>query len=87
MKLIISPRAEKQLRKLSKIDQIAVARKIKLLAGGQRQKTESLSGYKNIYRIRVGDLRIVYKKTRKLIYIILIHRREEVYRVLKRLLG
>jgi mRNA interferase RelE/StbE len=86
MKIVISARAEKQLKKLSKINQIAIAKKIRRIAVDQLGITKRLSGYKNIYRVRVGDYRIVYKKTSNLIYIILIRDRKDVYRVLKRLI-
>ena len=85
MKLVISPKAEKQLKKLSKINQIAVGKKIRLLAADQSPKLEKLSGFKNIFRIRVGSIRIVFKQTKDQIYIILAHRQKDVYKLLKRL--
>ena len=85
MKLVISPKAEKQLRKLNKIDQIATAKKIRQLASSQNPSFKKLSGYKNIYRIRVGNIRIVFKKTKESTYIILVHHRKDVYKLLKRL--
>lgn len=81
MKVIISPRAEKQLRKLPKFDQIAVAQKIRTLSGG-----EKLSGFPHVYRVRVGMYRIVYYKTSERTTIILIRHRRDVYRLLKELL-
>jgi mRNA interferase RelE/StbE len=86
MKVTLSPRANKQLKKLSKIDQLAVAKKIRSLKSVTSQK-EKLKGFKNIFRIRVGVYRIVYKKTREEIYIILIRHRRDVYRLIKQLLG
>jgi len=85
MKLIISPRAEKELKKLSKIDQIAVAKKIRGLTQLPILNEEKLSGYKNIFRERVGNFRIVYKKTSQEIYIVLIGHRKEIYKLLKQL--
>lgn len=87
MKVILSPQAEKQLKRLPKVDQIAVAKKIRSI----RDKTtitgeEKLRGFRNIFRVRVGDLRIVYRKTRKEIYIFLIRHRRDVYRLVKQLL-
>lgn len=87
MKVILSPRAEKQLKKISKINQIAVVRKIRLI----RDKTsisqeEKLKGFRRVFRVRVGDLRIVYKRTYSRIYIILIRHRRDVYRLVKQLL-
>ncbi len=129
MKVILSPRAEKQLRKLPKVAQIAAANKIRSMklpdltigvssprcfVGSEippKQKSlrihprayargflrrgirdgnntigeEKLGGYKNIYRIRIGDYRIVYRKTVQELYVILIHHRKDVYRLLRRL--
>lgn len=87
MKVILSPRAEKQLRKLSKIDQIAIAKKIRSLRDHPlTQRAEKLKGFKNIYRVRVGNYRMVFKKTLKEIYVILIRHRKDIYRLLRQLL-
>lgn len=86
MRIIISPRAENCLRKLSKIDQIAITRKIRNLKETQIiTQEEKLKGFLNIFRVRVGGFRIVYKKTRQEIYIILIGHRKDVYNLLRRL--
>lgn len=87
MSITLSPRAEKQLRKLSKVNQIIIAQKIRTLASGQSSgKKESLRGYKQIFRVRVGDYRIVYRETSGKIYIILIGHRREIYKLVDRLL-
>jgi len=86
MRLEISPRAEKQLKKLSKVDQIAVAKKIRQLGSDVGVVSKKLTGV-NGYRVRVGDLRVIYTKTRDLIYIVLIDHRREAYKEMKRLLG
>ncbi|MFZ5845517.1 MAG: type II toxin-antitoxin system RelE family toxin [Patescibacteria group bacterium] len=86
MKIVISPRAEKELKKLPKFDQLAIAQKIRSLPGPRVTNEEKLAGYKDIFRVRVGDYRIVYKKTSATAYIILIRHRREVYRLLKELL-
>lgn len=82
MKIILSPRSEKQLRKLPKFDQIAVAQKIRSLTGLPVSGEEKLSGYPKIYRVRVGNYRIVYRKMDD-IYIVLIGHRRDIYRALK----
>ena len=87
MKITILPRAEKELRKLPKFDQIAVAAKIRSLSDLQVSGEEKLSGYPHIHRVRVGNYRIVYKKTYEIITIVLIRHRKDVYRMLKELLG
>lgn len=88
MKIELSPLAGKQLRKLTKIDQIAVAQKIRSLQDvpSSTIQPQKLSGYKDIYRIRVGNLRIVYRIFSDKLFIILIHHRRDVYQLLTRLL-
>jgi mRNA interferase RelE/StbE len=89
MRLVISPRVEKQLRKLPKVPQIAVVKKIRELPTLGVQQTQKLSvrGHQNIYRVRAGDYRVVYKKTSREVYIVLIGHRKDIYRRLKKLLG
>lgn len=85
MKITISPRAEKELKKLSKINQLAIANKIRSFVNVSITNEEKLSGYKNIYRVRIGDYRIVFKKSPSEIYIVLIGHRKDIYDLLKRL--
>jgi mRNA interferase RelE/StbE len=86
MKVIVSPLAEKQLRKFSKVNQIIIAKKIRaIVTTPQGTGSEQLKGYKNIYRTRLGDLRIVYRKSKHELYIILIGHRRDIYEKLKRL--
>ncbi|MBI5619797.1 type II toxin-antitoxin system RelE/ParE family toxin [Candidatus Gottesmanbacteria bacterium] len=87
MKTTILPRAEKELRKLPKFDQIAVAQKIRSLSAPSVTGEEKLAGYSHIYRVRVGNYRIVYKITSDVLSIVLIRHRRDVYRMLKELLG
>ena len=86
MKITIAPGAEKQLRKFPKFDQIAIAQKIRSLTAPALLNEEKLSGYPRIYRVRVGNYRIVYRKT-ECIYIILIGHRKDIYRVLRDVLS
>lgn len=88
MKVVLSPQAEKKLRKLNKIDQIALARKIRNLQNDQKDiQTERLQGYTDTFRIRVGDYRLIYRKFSDRLYIILIGHRKDVYEILHRLFG
>ncbi|HUD19189.1 MAG TPA: type II toxin-antitoxin system RelE/ParE family toxin [Patescibacteria group bacterium] len=87
MNILISPRAEKELKKLHKFDQIAVVQKIRSLRLSTPHGEERLTGYPHIFRVRVGNYRIVYRKTRDDIYIILIRHRKDVYKKLTDLLG
>lgn len=87
MKITISGRAEKELKKITKIDQIAIARKIRLMKGSSLVlNEEKLSGFKNIFRIRIGQYRIVYRRLSKEIYIILIGHRKDIYHLVIQLL-
>lgn len=88
MRIITLPRAEKVLRKLPKFDQIAVAQKIRNLESQINLASEErLRGYKDVYRVRIGDYRIVYKRSKDFLYIILIGHRKDVYEILKQLLS
>lgn len=84
MTITVSPHAEKYLRKLPKFDQIAIAQKIRGLSFSVGE--EKLSGYSYVYRVRIGDYRIVYKRTSQSVYVILIGHRREIYRMLTQLL-
>lgn len=84
MTYTVLPQAEKQLKKLPKIHQISVIKKLKVLDSGVQSK--KLSGYKKTYRTRVGNYRIIYKKTSKEIFIILIGHRKDIYKLLERLI-
>lgn len=86
MKVILSPRAEKQLKKLPKISQIIIAKKIRSLRDDPTHKgVETLKGYINIFRIRIGDFRIVYRMIKGEVYIVLIGHRKDIYEKLKKL--
>ena len=50
MSVIISPRAEKDFKKLPKVDQIAIAKKIRSLSSLSPSAETKLSGYKDIYQ-------------------------------------
>ena len=88
MKIVLSPLSEKQLKKLPKFDQIAVAERIRSLRDNKSIVSEErLKGYKDIFRVRVGDYRVVYRKFSDRYYIILIRHGKDVYGFLQRLLG
>ena len=78
----ISRTAEKQLKGLPRGEQRRVARAIVALADQPRPRgSRKLSGYKDVFRIRVGRHRILYSVfDRKLIIIILkIGHRRDIY--------
>ena len=87
MRVILSPESEKRLKKLSKISQVIIAEKLKRFQSGSEINNEKkLKEFKNIFRIRIGDYRIVYKRDKNQIYIILIGHRKEVYHLINRTL-
>lgn len=87
MSIRISPRAEKAFKRLPKFDQIALTQKIRTLVGNKIPAEEKLSGFPHCYRVRVGNYRIVYKRTTHEVYIILIGHRRDIYRKLAEWLG
>jgi len=82
----VSATAEKQIRKLPREDQLRVLRAIQPLATepippGSRK----VRGYDDVFRIRVGTYRILYRVggRRLLIIILKIGHRREIYRSLR----
>ena len=79
----ISRTAEKQLKKLRRDDQRHVVKAILNLRDEPRpQGSRKLTGYDDVFRIRVGRYRVLYSISgKKLIIIILkIGHRKDVYR-------
>lgn len=84
MEVAITPGAKKLIKKLSKIPQIAVIEKLKKLQLNSIPGVVKLSGYKDAFRIRVGDYRIVYRIMDGKIYVVLVGHRREIYKLLDR---
>ncbi len=78
-----APRAERQFRKLPRDVQVRMTPKIGALIKRPRPRgVEKLEDEENLYRIRVGDYRIVYEvsdESRSIVIAKVGHRRE-VYR-------
>lgn len=82
MKFILSPGAEKDLDKLNDELVIRISKKLKeLILNPFSPDSKKLVG-KQGYRVRVGDYRVIYEvdKANKLIAIIKVAHRKEVYR-------
>ena len=82
----VSAPAEKQIRKRQREDQVRVLRAIQPLATEPTPPgSRKVRGYQDVYRIRVGTYRILYRVTgRRLVIIILkIGHRREIYRSLR----
>lgn len=86
MKITLSSRAERQYKSLGKAVQIITTKRIRDLGNGERVQEKKLRGYKNYFRTRLGDYRIVYRRTATEIFIVLIGHRKEIYRLLRDLL-
>lgn len=79
----VSPAAARQLKKMDGRALSQIAAKIDSLALNPRSHgSEKLSGYENLYRVRVGDYRIVYGVEDRLVLIVVLKvgNRAEVYR-------
>jgi mRNA interferase RelE/StbE len=79
----ISRTAEKQLKNLSERDQLRVVRAMLALTEEPYPRgTRKLSGYDDVFRIRVGHFRVLYSvaENRLVILILKIGHRKDVYR-------
>lgn len=82
-KLEISRSAEKQLKQLSSNDQQRIVKAVLTLADDPFQKgSRKLTGYDDVFRIRVGRYRVLYSVSgKKLVIVVLkIGQRRDVYR-------
>lgn len=83
----LAPRAEKEFRRLSRNVQKAIQKKIDSLAFVPRGKnTKKLEGAFELYRLRVGDYRIVYsiQDTKLIILILRLGHRKDIYKHLEK---
>jgi len=85
MKVEVLSRAKKQLKKLPKLDQFVIVNKINSLSR-KDVKLEKLKDFKNIYRARAGNYRIIIKRTKTRMVVVIIGHRREVYNLAERLL-
>jgi mRNA interferase RelE/StbE len=78
----LKPRADKQLRALPRSVQLRVVRALDDLADEPRpQGVKKLAGKDDLYRIRVGDYRIIYQiqDERLVVLVVRIGHRREIY--------
>jgi mRNA interferase RelE/StbE len=79
----VSATAERQLKKIRRDDKVRILRALSLLANEPRPGgCKKMSGYDDIYRIRIGNYRVIYEIDGKRIIVVILkigHRRE-VYR-------
>jgi mRNA interferase RelE/StbE len=79
----VSGTADRQIRTLPRADQLRVIRVIQALATDPRPPgCRKLSGYNDVFRVRIGRLRVLYTiEDRRLVIIVLkVGHRKDVYR-------
>lgn len=79
----LSPAASRQFKKLDTVIQKKLKPKITALAGNPRPRgVKKLEGAEELYRLRIGDYRIIYQiqDDRLIILIVKIGDRKEIYR-------
>lgn len=79
----VDQRAQRELARLSRDVQVCIARRIDALASDPwPHGVERLAGARDLYRIRVGDYRVIYTVNAPLhvVVIVRIGRRRDVYR-------
>lgn len=87
MNLKLTKQAEKKLRKLKKSDN-KTAKRIKeaiFLIRDKEVSGESLKGYTNFKKYRVGKYRLIYTAVDNELWITIIEKRETVYETFKHL--
>ena len=76
----VTATAERQLKKIRREDKVRILRAISLLAREPRPSgCKKMSGYDDIYRIRIGNYRVIYEIDGKQIIVVILkigHRRE-----------
>jgi mRNA interferase RelE/StbE len=78
----LSPAAARQLKKIDRSILPQIAAKIDSLASDPRpHNCEKLSGYEGLYRVRVGDYRIIYAVEDRLVLVVVLKvgNRAEIY--------
>jgi mRNA interferase RelE/StbE len=79
----LAPQAIRDLRKLSKRNQVRVGARIDALSADPRpQGVKKLKGAKNLFRIRMGEHRLIYQIQEEvlLVAVLRIGDRKEIYR-------
>ena len=82
-KILISKKAVKELKNIPKNDRELIKDRISKLTFFPiiRLDVKKLKGYQNVYRLRVGDYRIIfeYPKDQRTIRILKVGKRENIY--------
>ena len=77
--MIFMDKIKKALRKLSQKERNRTKEVLKKINQAETRSLDlkKLKGYSDIFRVRKGDLRIIYRQTGKQIFILRIERRKE----------
>ncbi len=75
--VFLTARAERDLAKIAERDQVRAAL-LELAAG--RGDIRKLSGYENVWALRVGDWRVLYQPANQRITVLAIAHRREAYK-------
>jgi mRNA interferase RelE/StbE len=81
--LVIEPKPRKALEKLDQRSQARIFSAMKLLAANPRpSKAIQMVGFESLWRIRVGDFRVIYtvRDQELVILVVSIGHRKDVYR-------
>ncbi len=82
-----APKAQRQFRDLEKSLQVRLGRRIESLGENPRpQGIKKLAGEEDLYRLRVGDYRILYQiqEKRLIVLVVGVGHRSQIYRGLRR---
>ncbi|MBM17510.1 MAG: plasmid stabilization protein [Epsilonproteobacteria bacterium] len=87
-KILIAKKAQKILENLDIVERTKIVVKVKLL-NTENIKTlniKKLQGYKDLYRLRVDDFRVIYKvyAKGKLLIVAVVGQRKNIYHLIKR---
>ena len=82
MRVVVEKRFLRKFKKMDKEDKLRILKILKRLESEDLDKLDikKLKGYNYIYRIRVGDFRILFKKEKDTIKIFDIEKRGRAYR-------
>lgn len=70
---------EKALAKLTAAERMRVKKALAVLLGGKMMglDVKKLKGHSDIFRLRIGNLRVIYQKKKEKVFILIIARRSE----------
>lgn len=81
LQFLATPDFVKSLQKLDKIPQEHVKEQLKFFSEHDNPLllAKKLRGYKDIFRFRVGNYRVIFRLQQKTIFLLLVRHRKDVY--------